>query len=99
MAERERLGTYVGISVTDTHTDRDRIKEFRALGGTLPTSQRTRAAALGLWEGLSHSDLLHSIVIVLKVVAAKTNWRKKIWNRSLDLLVYWPTKSTSLKYY
>ncbi len=24
------------------------------------------AAALGLWEGLSHSALLHSIVIVLK---------------------------------
>ncbi len=26
----------------------------------------TRTAALGLWEGLSHSALLHSIVIVLK---------------------------------
>ncbi len=50
-------------------------------------SQRTRTAALGLWEGLSHSSLLRSIVIVLKchsallrsvviglkVVAAKTN--------------------------
>ena len=65
--ETERYaGTYVGISMTDRHTNRDRIKEFRALGGTLPTSQRTRAAALGLWEGLSHSDLLRSIVIVLK---------------------------------
>ncbi len=27
---------------------------------------RTRTAALGLWEGLSHSALLCSIVIVLK---------------------------------
>ena len=46
---------------------------------------------LGLWEGLSHSALLHSIVIVLKshsaslrsivivlkIVAAKTNLREK----------------------
>ncbi len=51
-----------------------------------------KTAALGLWEGLSHSALLRSIVIVLKshsallrlivivlkVVAAKTNWRKKM---------------------
>ena len=50
-----------------------------------------KTAALGLWDGLSHSALLHSIVIVLKshsaslrliviflkVVAAKTNWQKK----------------------
>ena len=50
-----------------------------------------KTAVLGLWEGLSHSALLHlivivlkshsallrSIVIVLKVVAAKTNWREK----------------------
>ena len=57
-----------------------------------------KTAALGLWEGLSHSALLRLIVIVLKshsallrsivivltVVAAKTNWRKKIiWNTSL----------------
>ena len=27
---------------------------------------QTRTAALGLWEGLSHSTLLRSIVIVLK---------------------------------
>jgi hypothetical protein len=53
-------------------------------------------AALGLWEGLSHSALLRLIVIVLKVVAAKTNWREKIWYTSLKLLV---TKNTSLKYY
>ncbi len=47
-----------------------------------------RSAALGLWEGLSHSALLRSIVIVLKshsallrlivivfkLVAAKNNW-------------------------
>ena len=53
----------------------------------------TRTAALGLWEGLSHSTslrlividlnshsaLLRSIVIVLKVVAAKTNWQEKIY--------------------
>ena len=36
-----------------------------------------KTAALGLWEGLSHSALLHSVVIVLKVAAAKTNWRGK----------------------
>ena len=50
-----------------------------------------KTAALGLWEGLSHSAslrsivivlkshsaLLRSIVIVLKIVAAKTNWREK----------------------
>ena len=34
-----------------------------------------KTAALGLWEGLSHSASLCSIVIVLKVVAAKPNWR------------------------
>ena len=48
-----------------------------------------KTAALGLWEGLSHSALLRlivivlkshsaslrSIVIVLKIVAAKTNWQ------------------------
>ena len=28
---------------------------------------KLEARALGLWEGLSHSALLHSIVIVLKV--------------------------------
>ena len=36
-----------------------------------------KTAALGLWEGLSHSALLRSIVIVLKFVAAKTNWQEK----------------------
>ena len=36
-----------------------------------------KTAVLGLWEDLSYSALLHSIVIVLKVVAAKTNWRGK----------------------
>ena len=36
-----------------------------------------KTAALGRWEGLSHSALLHWIVIVLKVVAAKNNWREK----------------------
>jgi len=69
-------------------------------------SQRTRTAALGLWEGLSHSAslrsivivlkshsaLLRSIVIFLKVVSAKTNLREKIWNTSLKLRVYCPTK-------
>ena len=53
---------------------------------------QTRTAALGLWKGLSHSAslrsiivvskshsaLLRSIVIVLEVVAAKTNWQKKM---------------------
>ena len=70
-----------------------------------------KTAALGLWEGLSHSALLRSIVIVLKshfaslcsivivlkVVAAKTNWQEKIKDTSLNLRVYCPTKSTSLK--
>ena len=52
--------------------------------GTIPRGNMTerereteRAAALGLWEGLSHSALLNLIVIVLKVVAAKNNWREK----------------------
>jgi len=36
-----------------------------------------KTAALGLWEGLSHSALLRSVVIVLKVVAAKPKWREK----------------------
>ena len=50
-----------------------------------------KTAALGLWEGRSHSASLRlilivlkshsaslrSIVIILKVVAAKTNWRGK----------------------
>ena len=50
-----------------------------------------KTAALGLWEGLSHFALLRSIVIflkshsallcliviVLKVVATKTNWLEK----------------------
>ena len=52
--------------------------------------RKYRSAALGLWEGLSHSASLrsivivlkshsaslHLIVIILKVVAAKTNWRE-----------------------
>ena len=70
-------------------SDRDQNKDFRDLGGNPPKVLEARA--LGLWEGLSHSALLHLIVIVLKshyaslclmvivlkVVAAKTNWRKK----------------------
>ena len=59
-----------------------------------------KTAALGLWEGLSHSASLRSIEIVLKVVGAKIIIsRNKIWNTSLKLLVYCPTKSRSLKYY
>ncbi len=38
-------------------------KGFRAFGGNPP---KGRSAALGLWEGLSHSASLRSIVIVLK---------------------------------
>ena len=34
------------------------------------------ARAIELWEGLSHSALLRLIVIVLNVVAAKTNLRE-----------------------
>ena len=87
---------------------------------------QTRTAALGLQEGLSHSALLCSIVnvlkshstllflivIVLKVVAVKTNQREKmeyefkttslLTNRKYEfkiLLFYCPTKSTSLKQY
>ena len=44
--------------------------------------------ALGLWKSLSHSASLRLIVIVLKVVAAKTNWQKKY--------VKYKFKSTSL---
>ena len=40
------------------------------------TEIEMKTAALGLWEGLSHSALLRWIVNVLKVVAAKTNWRE-----------------------
>ena len=86
--------------MTERDRQRDANKEFRALGG-IP-SQRMKTAALGLWEGLSHSALLRSIVIVLKshsallrsiiivlkVVAAKTNWWEKIRNTSLKLQVY-----------
>ena len=36
-----------------------------------------KTAALGLWEGLSHSASLRLIIIVLKVIAAKTNWQEK----------------------
>jgi hypothetical protein len=57
---------------------------------------KLEASTLGLREGLSHSALLRSIVIVLKVVSAKTIWREKIWNTSLEVRVYRPTKSTSL---
>ena len=61
---------------------------------TLPKDNEYRSAALGLWEGLSHSALLRSIVIVLnshsallrsivivlKVVAAKSNW----WGKNIE---------------
>ena len=73
--------------MSDTQTDGQRPKW--ALRGYPPKGLEARA--LGLWEGLSHSAslrsivivlkshsaLLRSIVIVLKVVAAKTNWRGK----------------------
>ena len=60
---------------TDREKDRERDREMHKL-----TTMKT--AELGLWEGLSHSASLCSIslrliVIVLKVVAAKTNWREK----------------------
>ena len=83
-------GTYVGISMSDRHTDGRTEIEIRASGlseVTLP-KDKYRSAALGLWEGLSHSATLRSIVIVLKchstllrliviffkVVGAKNNW-------------------------
>ncbi len=71
------------------------IYQYRHRGGGKETvynsnnvRRETRTAALGLWEGLSHSallcllivwDLSHSallrlIVIVLNIVAVKTNW-------------------------
>ena len=74
--------------MSDTWTEiGDRNKGFRALGGN-PPKGKYRSAALGLWEGLSHSATLRSIVIVLKchstllrliviffkVVGAKNNW-------------------------
>ncbi len=57
-------------------------------GPTDIRDRKYRSAALGLWEGLSHSALLRSIVIVLKchsallrlivivfkLVGAKNNW-------------------------
>ena len=61
--------------------ERDADKGFRALGGFPP--KELEALALGLWEGLSHSALLCLIVIVLKVVSAKTNWRKKTYGIQL----------------
>ena len=56
--------------MTETERQRDRQREMHKL-------TTTSTAALGLWEGLSHSALLRSIVIVLKVEAAKTIWREK----------------------
>ncbi len=49
--------------MSDGRRFRDRNKGFRAFGGNPP---KGRSAALGLWEGLSHSASLRSIVIVLK---------------------------------
>ena len=51
--ERE-TGTYVGISVTDRQTLEIEIRVSRLSEVTLPKEYRT--AALGLWEGLSHSN-------------------------------------------
>ena len=69
----------------ERYAEIDYHKEFRALGGTLPNDENCCAWALGGSVSLlsivivlkSHSALLRSIVIVLKVVAAKTNWREK----------------------
>ena len=63
--ERERQ------TETEIQTEREREtdaqidyhKGFRALGGS-PPKGLGRTAALGLWEGLSHSALLRSIVII-----------------------------------
>ena len=44
----------------------------RAVINWIKAYNLTRTPALGLWEGLSHSASLRSIVIVLKVVDAKT---------------------------
>ena len=57
-----------------------------------------KTASLGLWEGLSHSALLRLLIVweygtvsigllctlhfLALFVAAKTNWREKIWNTS-----------------
>jgi len=69
----------------------DYHKEFRALGGTLPKEYDCCAWALGGSDVSlrsaafdsnclkSHAASLRSIVIVLKVVAAKTNWREKTY--------------------
>ena len=56
-----------------------------------------KTAALGLWEGLSHSASLRSIIIVLKVVVAKTNWRGKNMEYEFKTTSLLPTKSMSLK--
>ena len=50
---------------TDRETERDAQidyhKELRALGGNPP--KRMKTAGLGLWEGLPHSALLHSLIV------------------------------------
>ena len=69
MTERE-VG-YICWNQRDGHTDGRTEIEIRASGlseVTLP--KEYRSAALGLWEGLSHSASLRSIVIVLKCHSA-----------------------------
>ena len=70
-----------------------------------------KTAALGLWEGLSHSALhrsslivlkshspsLHSIVIALKVVAAKTNWWKTNVKYEFKITILLPNQKYEFK--
>ena len=72
-----------------------------------------KTAALGLWEGLSHSASLcsvvivlkshsaslRSIVIVLKVVGAKTNWRGKNMEYEFKTTSLLPNQKNEFKYY
>ena len=71
-----------------------------------------KTAVLGLWEGLSHSASLRSmvivlkshstslrsiVVIVLKVVAAKTNWREKNMEYEFRSTSLLPTQKNKFK--
>ena len=56
-----------------------------------------KTAALGLWEGLSHSASLGSIVIVLKVVVAKTNWRGKNMEYEFKTMILLPNQKFEFK--
>ena len=61
MRIRRKTATIDGVGDMET-----RMNNMTANGLRWKKAAQTRNAALGLWEGLSHSTLLHLIVIVLK---------------------------------